>query len=217
MADFLESLSNYGSLFIIPLFGFLLWFIDYRSRKRVDATTGKQYTEALARELAKDAVVKAEKLQEETEILASRRKKEVEDFVNIRIQTLDSDVNHKIEMIYSKFEVLNVIITNIIRDVATTAKSQAEITDKLEKGMDFMKQFMWGRETKSDAPYLTGDTETQEHKEEVGVGIFEPTEEEAQERAEGNLTNESGTSTDAAEGQEKASETKDSNSDVTAS
>jgi len=65
----------------------------------------------------------------------------------------------------------------------------------LKTSMDFLKQMMWGRDVKSDAPYLFGKIETQEHKDEVETGIYAPTEEERAERDRGDFSTQEDKST----------------------
>ena len=58
----------------------------------------------------------------------------------------------------------------------------------LKTSMEFLKQMMWGRDVKSDAPYLSDTEETQFHKDEEESGIFYPTEEEREERDRGHTS-----------------------------
>lgn len=52
----------------------------------------------------------------------------------------------------------------------------------VKKDVDFLKEFYWGRDAKSDPAYISGNIETIEHDKREGVGLFKDTEEEAEDR-----------------------------------
>ncbi len=56
----------------------------------------------------------------------------------------------------------------------------------LEKDIAFLQQFIFGKESKSLPAYLKGEIDTPEHYAEEGHGIFQDTEEEAEDRTKGN-------------------------------
>ena len=161
----------------------LVWnIINFKYRKKSDDKLDKNMVLQLAEQtLLKQSDI-ADKLKAETARIAKETKDEMHEYVDAQTEDLEKDFDHKVEMIYGKLDLINKDITGVIKDIADAAKLNAETASRLEKGMDFLKQFTWGQSTKSQPPFLEGEEETIRHKNKEGEGIFKDTEQESIER-----------------------------------
>jgi hypothetical protein len=85
------------------------------------------------------------------------------------------------EITYVKREIASAV-SLISKDIQSIGRD----IERLRKEVDFLNQFSWGTNTKSEAAYLRGESETMLHNLEEGSGIFRDTEEEARDRAKRN-------------------------------
>ena len=144
--------------------GFITWVFKRGERKdsvekiRSDKATSER---ALAKEL---------RTESETEAIAVRQ--EMRDHVGQLLDTLRADIALQKEKIQSQMNMREVKIDQIKKDLETFIISQNKINDKTVKAIEFVQTMLWGPEAKSMPPYMLGQEETQEHRDEPEVGMF---------------------------------------------
>ena len=144
--------------------GFFAWI--FRGKERKDSTekirTDKSASErALAKELREESEEEAIAVRQEmrdhvTQLLTNLRA-EIE-LAKVKANNLDDKQDIKIEQLAKDFSERN--------------KIQDNINEKTMKAIEFVQTMLWGPEAKSMPPYMLGQEETQEHKDEPEVGMF---------------------------------------------
>ena len=144
--------------------GFFAWAFKRGERKdsvekiRSDKAASER---ALAKEL---------RTESEAEAIAVRQEMRVH--VDQLLDTLRADIALQKEKIQSQMNMREVKIDQIKKDLETFIVSQNKINDKVVKSIEFVQTMLWGPEAKSMPPYMLGQEETQEHKDEPEVGMF---------------------------------------------
>jgi len=163
--------------------GFVYFIVNYQYKKKNDirqeirsdsqtAKLDKYQVDSLAERVKANQAETAEKLKTETALIAEKTKTEMQAYVDRQTDDLKKDYGHKFEVVDLKIDAIHEAIANVIQKNADTALINAKTADRLEKQMDRIQQFEWGRDAKSVPAYLTGDEETQEHKDKPGEGLF---------------------------------------------
>ena len=184
----IQLLKDIATLCAFPVIGYVLWLVGYRNKARVDSVENDRYTKQLAVTLDKAREDLAQKLIESDFLKAERVQKKVEELVKAKVDIIQVDSNHKVEMLYAALKNMTTVIQGIARDVITNEENRKDAMAKLERSNYLISQVQWGRDTKSESPLTLEEPESEEHKQEEEKGIFKPTEEEAAERAEGDTS-----------------------------
>jgi hypothetical protein len=98
---------------------------------------------------------------------------------NQRIEDDTKEVGGKVDKLKEELDEFKVKIAETIGFNAAREKH-------LDRRLDMLEQFSWGKETKSTPAYMTGDIETAIHRRSEGEGLFKDTEEEAEDRRKRN-------------------------------
>src|SRR6185503_14810353 len=195
--DIIDTVSKYSALFVIPVLPFVIWWMS-KSKEN------KRYVEKVAQDVKDKAEALAKGLKDLDAKVAEQVRVSIEEFVNSAVDrvalegknartAIQTDVNHKNEMLYAALTNMNTVIADIAKDVIKNDETQRKVTDKLESSNFLLNQGFWGRDTKSDSPLTKDEVESEEHKTKEEEGIFKPTEEEAAERAAGDFSTQEGT------------------------
>ena len=109
--------------------GFMYWLTTYRAGKKSNHTGSTQYTEQLALQVKKVADDTANLKTSLDQKVAERVKETMELFVTDKIKVIDTKVD--------SIEKLNQsVISNILDRMASTAKTQLDITQQQQKQID---------------------------------------------------------------------------------
>lgn len=169
---------------VIALAATLVYFIvsfqykkksDLKAEQKSDLQTArldKNQVDALADRVKRDQYETAERLRKTTEDIAEKTKKEMEAYVDRQTADLKKDYGHRFEVVDMKIDAVNEAISNVIERNAETALVNAKTAERLEKQMDRIQQFEWGRDSKSEPAFMRGEDETQEHKDKPEEGLF---------------------------------------------
>lgn len=162
----------------------LIYFIfNYQYKKKSDAKReiksdlqtakiDKNQVDALAERVKKDQADTADRLEIKTAAIAEKTKKEMETYVDRQTDDLKKDYGHRFEVVDLNIKAIHEAIANVIERNAETALVNAKTADRLEKQMDRIQQFEWGRDAKSEPAFMRGEEETEEHKEKAEEGLF---------------------------------------------
>jgi|SRR6185369_2440209 len=145
--------------------------INFFYKKKTDYKSYNTQREAIARDVLKEQEVKAKELKLEGEELAKKVKLSMEEFVKRGDLDIRKDMAHNYALIQDKFDIMKLTIEHLNIQFIN-----------IQKSLDLLQQFYWGRDAKSLPPYVLGEEETQEHRVEEGHGIFRDTEQEAIDR-----------------------------------
>lgn len=145
--------------------------INFFYKRKTDTRSYSDQRESLARDVLKDQEIKARELRIEGEELAKKVKLNMEEFVNRGDIDIRKDMAHNYALIQDKFDLMRLTIEQLTTGFVN-----------IQKALDLLQQFYWGRDAKSLPPYVMGEEETAEHRAEEGHGIFKDTEAEAAER-----------------------------------
>ena len=151
--------------------GVLFNIVNFIYKKNTDSDFYANQRETLARSVLREQEVKAHELKLETEALAKKVRIEMEEFVNRGTLDIRKDMAHNYTLIQDKFDIMKLTIEHISDGLIN-----------MQKAIDLLQQFYWGRDAKSVPPYIMGEDETKEHREQEGHGLFKDTEVEAAER-----------------------------------
>ena len=154
------------------MLGLIYFLIDLKYRKKTDMRAEKVQVESLAERVKENQAETAEKLRAETALIAQQTRRDMEAYVDRQTQDLKTDYGHKFQVVDLKIDAIHEAIANVIEKNAQTALINSKTAERLEKQMDRIQQFEWGRDAKSVPAFITGEEETQEHKDKPDEGLF---------------------------------------------
>jgi len=150
---------------IVAVGGFVasqLWNIRNRKDSVETALRAKRKEE---QDLARD-------LKEHNERVAEDVKKDMRDHVDQLIGSLKLNLELERSMIYHKIELLEVKVLQDKIDLAEHIKNQNNVNEREQKALEFLQTMAWGPDAKSVPPYMRGEIQTQQHKDEPDIGAF---------------------------------------------
>ena len=142
--------------------------------------------ERTAREKATAERGLARELAEHSERVALDVKQSMKDHISQLISTLKQDIELQRTLTYAKIDVMDIKIQQTKIDMAEHIKEEKDERVRMQRSIEFLQTMAWGESAKSVPAYMTGEIETQEHKEEPGVGVFKPSKKEEEERQKKN-------------------------------
>ena len=114
----------------------------------------------------------------ETDRMARDVKDDVLERITNASNAINKDIEYKEKLFNNRLDLIELKNTNLIKEVNIAIKNQNKELEKIEKAIEFLQQFYWGKEAKSLPPFTLGLDETEEHAKAEGEGLFRPTEEE---------------------------------------
>ena len=165
MADFDFGVLAIGISVVLGIAGFVtgqMWAVRNRRDNVERARSEKATTE---RQLAKEL-----RTESEQEAIAVRQ--EMREHVGQLLDTLKQDIALQREKIQGQMNMREVRIEQIKTDLANHMEQQNKINEKTLKAIEFVQTMLWGPEAKSMPPYMLGQEETKEHRDEPDVGMF---------------------------------------------
>jgi hypothetical protein len=164
MADY-DVFTNIGLIVVSAAIGALLAWVLKRGERKDTVEKIRQDKATSERQLAKE-------LRDESEEEAVAVRQEMRDHIGQIIDTLKSDIALQKEMVQSQMNMRDMRIEVIRKQLDDYIETQNKINEKVVKSIEFVQTMLWGPEAKSMPPYMLGEQETQEHKDEPDVGMF---------------------------------------------
>ena len=135
--------------------------------------TSKKYTVLqLARDTKKDADELAERLATKNRQVAIEVKQDMKDHVSNLVNVLKSDIEFRQAQTYSKIDTLDARVAQIKIDLMEHIINEKDERSRMQKSIEFLQTMAWGPDAKSIPPYMMGQEQTEEHKDEPDVGAF---------------------------------------------
>lgn len=176
----------------ISIIGFVVGFYYFSILARTQADKANKESfriqaDKLAIEKRKEEKTLAAELKEENRRLAIDLKDSMLTHIEKIANTIRADLELHKTILLSQFNMLVARQETLQKEVGYHKENQSDINQGLQKSLDMVNQFTWGVDAKSVPPYVTGDVESQEHKDKPSEGIFSsPDSTETQEEKDAN-------------------------------
>ncbi len=126
----------------------------------------------LARDTQKDATELAERLAEKNRQIAIEVKQDMKDHISNLVNTLKSDIEFRQAQTYARMDTLDSKVAQVKIDLMEHIINEKDERARMQKSIEFLQTMAWGADAKSIPPYMLGQEQTQEHKDEADVGVF---------------------------------------------
>ena len=149
----------------------------FNARNRKDKIIETRQTlaadvEKIAREKIKEEQSIARELAVTSQALALDVKQSMKDHIQQLISTLKQDIDFRQAQTYSKIDILDTKLAQIKIDLMEHILDEKDERIRMQRSIEFLQTMAWGADAKSIPPYMTGEVQTQEHKDEPDVGAF---------------------------------------------
>ncbi len=133
----------------------------------------KKYTVLqLARDTKKDADDLASRLAEANEKTAIGVKRDMKDHIGQLVSVLKQDIDFRQAQTYSKIDLIDMRLAQVKIDLMEHIINEKDERSRMQKSIEFLQTMAWGADAKSIPPYMLGQEQTQEHKDEPDIGAF---------------------------------------------
>ena len=166
-------LSIISAAIIILVIGF--YYFNIRAKAQIEKSytdTFKIQSDKLAIEKRREENILAKELKEDNKRLALDVKGTMVQHVTTVVNTIKSDLELHKTILLSELSMLRNSQTQLEKDMVNNINNQKDVNDRLQKSLDMINQFTWGIDAKSIPPYVSGEVETQEHKDKLPEGLF---------------------------------------------
>lgn len=128
--------------------------------------------ERVQKEKQKEERETADALANSAKIIAKEVKQDMKDHVDRIIVLLQSDIELDRVKIYAKMDGMDARVAQLKIDLMQHIIDEKDDRIRMQRSLDFMQTMNYGPEAKSFPGYLTGEVETEAHKEEPDKGVF---------------------------------------------
>lgn len=128
--------------------------------------------ESTAREKQKEEQGLAREVARENKALALEVKQDMKDHIDRLIFTLKGDIELARTNTYSKIDGTELKVAQLKIDLMNHIEYEKDEMIRMQRSIDFFQTMQYGPEAKSIPPYITGEEQTQEHKDEPEKGVF---------------------------------------------
>jgi len=132
----------------------------------------QQDVEKTARDKFKEEQQLAQKLASENKAIASDVKQDMKSHIDRLILILKADIELQSVRQYSKMGEIDSKVMQLKIDLSNHIQQEKDDLTRMQKSIDFFQTMSFGPEAKSTPPYITGEEETQIHKDEADKGVF---------------------------------------------
>jgi hypothetical protein len=144
--------------------GFIAWAFKRGERKdsvektRIDKSDSeRKLAKELRQESEQEAVAVRQEMRDHVDQLLNNLRADIE-LAKVKATNLDNLQDIKIEQLVKEFVDFKIF--------------QSGVNEKIMKAIEFVQTMLWGPEAKSMPPFMLGETESKEHRDEPGVGAF---------------------------------------------
>jgi hypothetical protein len=161
----------------ISIIGFVVgfYYFSIRARAQVEKANKESFkiqSDKLAIEKRKEEKNLAVELKEENKRLALDVKDSMLNHVGTLISTMKSDLELHKTILLSELSMLRSKQDQLQGHLTLQKENQVDVNRNMQRQLDMINQFTWGVDAKSIPPYVTGDVESQEHKDKPAEGMF---------------------------------------------
>ena len=128
--------------------------------------------EKAAREKQKEEQTLAKEVAKENKALALEVKQDMKDHVDRLIVTLKQDIELQRVQSYAKLDSLEAKTAQIKIDLMQHIADEKDERVRMQRSIDFFQTMQYGPDAKSIPPYITGEEQTEAHKDEPEKGVF---------------------------------------------
>jgi len=128
--------------------------------------------EKAAREKQKEEQSLAREVAKENKALALEVKQDMKDHVDRLIVTLKQDIELQRVQSYAKLDSLEAKTAQIKIDLMQHIADEKDERVRMQRSIDFFQTMQYGPDAKSIPPYITGEEQTEAHKDEPEKGVF---------------------------------------------
>lgn len=161
---------------VITAVGILAGFY-WNSRLRKDKVV--ETRESLRADVERTANIKqkeeqtlAKEVARENKALALEVKQDMKDHVDRLIHTFKQDVELERVRTYAKMDSIDSRVAQIKIDLMDHIIDEKDERVRMQRSIDFFQTMQYGPDAKSIPPYVTGEEQTKEHKDEPEKGVF---------------------------------------------
>jgi hypothetical protein len=149
----------------------------YNSRTRKDRIIETRQTlaadvEKIAREKIKEEQGIARELAVTSQALALDVKQSMKDHIAQLISTLKQDIALSAEKAESKIDKLDYRLAQIKIDLMEHIMGEKDERIRMQRSIEMLQPMNYGTDAKSEPAFLSGEDETQEHKDKPGEGLY---------------------------------------------
>ena len=96
----------------------------------------------------------------------------MKDHVSNLVNTLKSDIEFRQAQTYARIDTIDTKVIQIKIDLMEHIINEKDERARMQKSIEFLQTMAWGADAKSIPPYMLGQEQTQEHRDEADVGAF---------------------------------------------
>jgi hypothetical protein len=172
----------------------VIFGIYYQGRSRKDNVTDKKdkveetraklqrEVETTARDKLREESKTRTELESSAKLLAADVKASMKEHIAQLVFTLKQDIELSRVMAYDKMETIDVRVAQVKIDLMDHIIQEKDERIRMQKAIEMLQTMNYGADAKSIPPYMLGQEESEEHKDEPDKGLFEVQSQENKEK-----------------------------------